>query len=637
MADYSILLGQVDNLDIDLSEARYILGKGIEDVKQFGESIVDVNKVANIATMTDIDLTTGTVKYGDKETTVNVTMPEQVTHIDLESTSGTLTQEQYDNVVNEHSDIWVNNRVYRWQGYFNDNAGTDILYVSLQSDSRNDKIYVLSINQDKTYGAKDTKYIEDVLYGSNGSMLIGSNHAPKKLPIGIDGQVLTAKDGVPVWQDTVDLDGDNIFTGSNTFAGETTFSNGLDTNGNVSVTNAVLKVFDSTDSKDLVTQYAADEIVRETGTNSDKQTYHYTLPDKSGTLATSVDLEGKINVAEQTLVNRVYARTEAGTDTTLPYTYTAEGSSIAYRNSSGQMQTETPSQDNDAANKKYVDDKAQHYLSLSGESGTLDESQYALVTTYDNLIIQRSGVDLRRCGYPSNGQGNYIFITPYNASANGSEEFDAYIITIKQDKTWEFKLKNFIQVSEQTYAPVVTITPDNATNGTLDQDDFDNLSEHHDVQIKLNNEYYICMDDGNTEGLMSYIHEGWNGKANQTKSINITKATRAWTLVIGSNECYEHHIQLTADSKTFYYSFVSSKKDAYTSTTLPVMPDNVITPIHVVASGYYSSISGLVYRNGEGDLKLIVHGMYTNNGTSMSYLALTGADATFVSDTVVVL
>lgn len=430
-------------------------------------------------------------------------------------------------------------------------------------------------------------------------------------------------------------DEQNSFDEPNIFKEHCQFDKGLSSDKNINITNSALKMLDNTTNgdgtnKDVVTQYKADTIIREINNT----VYTYSLPNKTGTFATSEDLEGKINVAEQNLVNRVYVRTEVGTDTTLPFTYTAEGNSIAHRNASGQLQTETPSQKEDAANKEYVDAKSQKYLSLSGESGTLDDNQYALVTGYDNLIIQRSGVDFKRCGYPSNGQGNYIYITPYYASANGSEEFDAYVITIKQDKTWEFKLKNFLEVAGQSYAPIVTLTPDSATNGTLEQDDFENLTQHDDVKIKLNNEYYILMDDGHTEGLMSYIHEGWNGSSNQVKSINITKATKAWTLVVGETQYYKHYIQLSIGDKTIYYDFTSTKGTAYTASTLPAMPDNTISSLQLLANGRYSIVSGLIYRNGENLLKAIVHGMYTTDGSNMTYLVINGDDATFISDTV---
>ena len=192
-------------------------------------------------------------------------------------------------------------------------------------------------------------------------------------------------------------------------------------------------------------------------------------------------------------------------------------------------------------------------------------------------------------------------------------------------------------IGEQTYAPFVEINPSSATNGNLSDDDFENLTEHDDVYIILNNEYYYKADNGHTPGILSYTHTGWNGNAPQDKSINITLATKAWTLVIGQTRYYRHYICLEADGKTLYYDFSSTQSTAYTVSTLPAMPDDIITAIQVVAGGYYSSVSGLVYRNGQGELKVIAHGMYTSNGTSMSYLQLAGAAATFVKDTVTIL
>lgn len=346
-------------------------------------------------------------------------------------------------------------------------------------------------------------------------------------------------------------------------------------------------------------------------------------------------LDDKLNVLDPSEVNRVYARKTDGLDSSLPFTYTAEGNSIVYRNASGQTQVETPIQDDDAVNKKYADG-LQKYLSLSGESGTLEDSQYELVTGYDNLIIQRSGVDFRRCGYPANGQGVYTFISPYYSKPNGTEEFDAYIIIINTDKTWTSTIKNFLMIGEQTYAPFVELTPDSATNGNLSDDDFDNLTSHDDVYIKLNKEYYRVADDGHTPGIRSYTHNGWNGDAPQDKSINITLSTKAWTLAIGKTKYYRHYIQLTVDTnKALYYDFSSTQSEAYTATTLPAMPDDIITAFQIVVNHYYSSVSGLVYKDSLGTLKVVVHGMYTSDGTTMSYLQLTGSEATFVKDVVV--
>lgn len=345
------------------------------------------------------------------------------------------------------------------------------------------------------------------------------------------------------------------------------------------------------------------------------------------------DLEGKLNRLGTGESNRVYVRGENSTDTSLPFTYSAEANSVPKRNASGQLQVANPIQDEDAVNKGYAD-KLQRYLSLSGEAGVLDDDQYELVKQNDNLIIQRVGLDFRRCGYPSNGTGDYIFFCDHYTKPNGSEEWVDYFITIKQDKSWETTIKNHLQVSEQTYAPFVELTPASATNGTLSDDDYTNLTEHKDVYIILNNEYYYRADDQNTTGILSYTHNGWNGDAPQDKSINITLSTKAWTLAIGKTKYYRHYVQLTAGDKALYYDFSSTQSTAYTANTLPSMPDDIITAFQVVANGYYSSVSGLVYRNAEGALRVIMHGMYTTDGTNMTYLQMTGDAATFVQDVV---
>ena len=93
----------------------------------------------------------------------------------------------------------------------------------------------------------------------------------------------------------------------------------------------------------------------------------------------------------------------------------------------------------------------QRYLDLTGDSGTLDADQYKLVTTYDDLIIRIAGISYRQVGKPQNGTGNYVFTNTYYAQPNGTEEFVAYIVTIKTDKTWTSTIKNFLQIGEQTY------------------------------------------------------------------------------------------------------------------------------------------------------------------------------------------
>lgn len=72
--------------------------------------------------------------------------------------------------------------------------------------------------------------------------------------------------------------------------------------------------------------------------------------------------ENKVDKLPASLRTQAYVRDKDGNDTGLAYTYTDEGNTLAVRNASGQVQVSTPSQDNDAANKKFVEDNLNSIL-----------------------------------------------------------------------------------------------------------------------------------------------------------------------------------------------------------------------------------------------------------------------------------
>ena len=176
-------------------------------------------------------------------------------------------------------------------------------------------------------------------------------------------------------------------------------------------------------------------------------------------------LDDKLNVFAPGEINRVYVRKENNLDSSLPFVYSAEGSSIVYRNASGQTQVETPSQEKDATNKKYVDEKlalkqdkltagsriviednntiksVTNYIDLIGEDGTLDNDQMNMLKGDDATVLRRSGILYSMQGKPINGSGDYTFVSPYYSSPNGTEDLSAYIIVVKQDRTWSSKIK----------------------------------------------------------------------------------------------------------------------------------------------------------------------------------------------------
>lgn len=639
-------------------------------------------------------------------------------------------------------------------------------------------------------------------------------------------------------EDFAQLKEQNSFSGLNTFQEDTQFNKGLNSDGDVAVTNAVLKVMNNTDNvdgtnKDYVAQYDADKIsIEENGTN-----YVLNFPKKSGTfatlsdvagssvpfnysefttenvletkedgwrlnddtahisiyhqntttqsglsisknhigiqateeegvgtnaavlamssdtismyvtdsdgetstnltlqknsatlnnvaIATVTDLEGKLNVLEQSAVNQVYAKTENGNEG-ISFSYSAEGNTIAKRSAAGTLAVETPTQDNDAANKKFVETQCANIpvgvqiSDVAGStSGVLAEDDFAKLQANANNYILKDGKKYERSsdrstedsltyvynGYLSNRQlqeaieitvsaqswvlnsdklltdktiangkiggvsvksdfvdglevaqsdGNLSIygaldadiasraskrpITPTNlnkaiiaalSDANKAQPDDNQISEFKA--TWGITSSIF-----DIGLRVIELTPASATSGTLSQEDYDELNNNKDICLKLNNEYYYLADDGHTEGIITYTHSGWNGSANQAKSINITASTKAWTLVIGKNSYYRHYIKLTVGDKTVSYDFLSARGTSYTQDTLPVMPDDVSTSFIVIVNNYYSSVNGQVYRSGDGTLKVIIHGLYTTNGTDVSYLAITGDEAVLASDTTI--
>ena len=72
----------------------------------------------------------------------------------------------------------------------------------------------------------------------------------------------------------------------------------------------------------------------------------------------------------------------------------------------------------------------------------------------------------------------------------------------------------------------------------------------------------------------------------------------------------------------------------YTLATLPVQPDDSHSQFTLLVGGYYSTVNGQVYRSGDGTPKMILNGLYTSNGTTITYIAQTGTEITEITDEV---
>lgn len=441
-------------------------------------------------------------------------------------------------------------------------------------------------------------------------------------------------------------------------------------------------------------------------------------------IATVVDLEGKVNTLAESVVNQIYAKTQNGNEG-ISYSYAAEGGTIAQRSAAGTLAVEDPTQEQDAANKKYVDSACKNIpagVEITNVPGAINglvaDDDYLKLTTNPNEYIVKDGKQYKRSSDRST-EDSYTYV--YNGYLNNRDYQESIEITVSS-KSWVLNSAKLItdktiangqlgavsikadfadglevsqadgnlsiygaldadiagRASKRPITPtnlnkavlaaltdtervipdedqqaafkaawgftesqiditpqVIELTPDTAQNGTLTDEQFSILQNDSTARIKLNNEYYILMDEGHTEGIISYIHTGWNGETDQTKSINITTATKAWTLKTGEHNYYHHYIYLTVDTDKFiYYDFPSTQATAYTIATLPAQPDVSATTFTLLYNGRYASISGQIYRNAAGDLKAILHGIYTTDGTTFAYLALDGVNVTFNSDTV---
>lgn len=98
---------------------------------------------------------------------------------------------------------------------------------------------------------------------------------------------------------------------------------------------------------------------------------------------------------------------------------------------------------------------------------------------------------------------------------------------------------------------ILTITPNSATQGNLTVEQLNNLQRYaYEAIIVLNNEIYRLADNQNVEGLITYVHTGWDGTARKDKSISITISTHAWKQVVGTSDrkLYRHDITFTPNT-----------------------------------------------------------------------------------------
>ena len=77
---------------------------------------------------------------------------------------------------------------------------------------------------------------------------------------------------------------------------------------------------------------------------------------------------------------------------------------------------------------------------------------------------------------------------------------------------------------------IITLTPASATQGTLLQDQIDELTTDMSVKLQLNNELYYLNNNQSTPGVLVYTHNGYDGQKGVNKYISVTISTRGWVM-----------------------------------------------------------------------------------------------------------
>lgn len=111
-----------------------------------------------------------------------------------------------------------------------------------------------------------------------------------------------------------------------------------------------------------------DTLVQRTSTGAIKATDATTDNEVVNKQQFDTGLEGKLDKTTNKQV--VYITNSLGTDATLPYEYKPNTGTIAVRDAKGVLQVGTPTADNHATTKKYVDDGLANATVLTSPNGT---------------------------------------------------------------------------------------------------------------------------------------------------------------------------------------------------------------------------------------------------------------------------
>lgn len=222
----------------------------------------------------------------------------------------------------------------------------------------------------------------------------------------------------------------------------------------------------------------------------------------------------------------------------LAYSSAATASTYVVRDSNGVIVTGTPTAENHATTKKYVDD------SISGKQSTLTAGtgisiendtiavtkNVATIATLPELpadVIPYYSGDLATWSNKEmavGSRGNTIALRTSTGTLTVATP------TVATDAATKAYVDAAI-VEEGPASTIVTLSaPDEAVNGILTEDELAKLQASDNASIMFSHKKYDLGGKGHQEGYLTYTHAGYENNVHILESITITISTRAWVL-----------------------------------------------------------------------------------------------------------
>ena len=169
---------------------------------------------------------------------------------------------------------------------------------------------------------------------------------------------------------------------------------------------------------------------------------------------------------------------------------------------------------------------------MDDPSGTIDQYEYDGQKQSGCLLTLLDGAYwLTSRDYNSSTQvGKYTFRS-IKLNYSGIDQ-PSIVFTIDFSVKGTATLTNVTTPSIYVNLPYsITITPADATSGTLTENNYRSLSYNSSCLIKLNNEYYYLCSNGKIDDTLVYGNIDYENTKKVNKFIVITKSTRAWVLI----------------------------------------------------------------------------------------------------------